>query len=295
MEHTGGRVPVAYDDLENRKRMSFKQAEGIDPLPAQLKRTEMTAKLRSRLWNTIYSEICPSGNLSFNNIDEPWVSILRAEFINRRGRLAHTFQTNLALVVKDLSPIFEKGSYDEIYDLLQHLIRDHECPDIFVRKLEFVLSTEKAAYRLVFKDTLMPVSSEKELEAIRNAFIASSQKSFGGAHTHLRNSAEALSAGRFADSVRDSIHSVEAVARILEPEAELSKALSRLEKSVHIHKAMKLGFEKLYGYSSDEGGIRHALLEDGDAKVDEADAIFMIGACASFVSYLISKKNVAGI
>ena len=33
---------------------------------------------------------------------------------------------------------------------------------------------------------------------------------------------------------------------------------------------MKKGFTSLYGYASDEGGIRHALLEGGQAKVDGA-------------------------
>ena len=58
---------------------------------------------------------------------------------------------------------------------------------------------------------------------------------------------------------------------------------------------MKSGFEKLYGYSSDEKGIRHALLDDPAAQVDETDALFMIGACAAFVSYLINKARNADL
>jgi hypothetical protein len=57
-------------------------------------------------------------------------------------------------------------------------------------------------------------------------------------------------------------------ARVLEPSGSLSGALARLEKTANIHRALKLGFINLYGYSSDEEGIRHALLDDGDAKVD---------------------------
>jgi hypothetical protein len=58
---------------------------------------------------------------------------------------------------------------------------------------------------------------------------------------------------------------------------------------------MKRGFLSLHGYTSDENGIRHALLEEGAAKVAETDALFMIGACAAFVSYLINKARSAGI
>jgi thiaminase len=87
---------------------------------------------------------------------------------------------------------------------------------------------------------------------------------------------------------------VESVSRTLDPSADLSKALARLEQKISIHAAMKKGFTSLYGYASDENGIRHALLEAGEAKVDEADALFMIGACAAFVSYLLNKARTNG-
>ena len=58
---------------------------------------------------------------------------------------------------------------------------------------------------------------------------------------------------------------------------------------------MKLAFVKLYGFTSDEKGIRHPLLDLPAANVDETDALFMIGACAAFVSYLINKSRAAGL
>ncbi|MDT4737073.1 hypothetical protein [Bradyrhizobium sp. WYCCWR 12699] len=81
----------------------------------------------------------------------------------------------------------------------------------------------------------------------------------------------------------------------LDPSADiLSKALKKLEHKISIHTAMKSGFSSLYGYTNDEGGIRHALLEDA-AKVDEADALFMLGACAAFVSYVLNKARSTGL
>jgi hypothetical protein len=58
---------------------------------------------------------------------------------------------------------------------------------------------------------------------------------------------------------------------------------------------MKAGFNSLYGYTSDEQGIRHAHLNEPTAQPDETDALFMIGACAAFVSYLIGKARSAGL
>lgn len=37
------------------------------------------------------------------------------------------------------------------------------------------------------------------------------------------------------------------------------------------------------------------MLEDGDAKVDEVDALYMVGAAAAFISYLIGKGRAAGL
>jgi hypothetical protein len=47
-------------------------------------------------------------------------------------------------------------------------------------------------------------------------------------------------------------------------------------------------------YTSNEGGVGHALLED-EPKVDEADALFMLGTCAAFVSYVVNKAKLAGL
>jgi hypothetical protein len=95
--------------------------------------------------------------------------------------------------------------------------------------------------------------------------------------------------------VRESIHA-EAVGRTLDPSADiLSKALKKLEGKISIHPAMKNGFTSLYAYTSDEKGIRHALLDESAAKVDETDALFMFGACAAFVSYLINEARTNGL
>jgi hypothetical protein len=63
----------------------------------------------------------------------------------------------------------------------------------------------------------------------------------------------------------------------------LGPALAALEKQGHLHGGLKAAFSSLYGYSSDEEGIRHALVFKEEAQVDEADALFMLGACASYL------------
>ena len=286
-----------FDDLASRKGLTFRQAEGLDPLPTQLQRTQVTQVLRARLWDLLYRHVTdPVRQVhlnSFGNIDLEWSYLLRQEYVERRGGMTHLFNSSLPYFVKEYAIIFQAKPYDEVFGLLQFLIQ-HGAPGAYVDELDAVLKFERAAFRIVDR-TLVPVASEEEFRTIKSAIETTQDAGFMNVRTHLLQSSSALSEGRFADSVRESIHAVEGIARTLEETAELSKALAKLEKSVHLHRAMKHGFIQLYGYTSDENGIRHALLFDGDAKVDEADALFMIGACASFVSYLIAKKAAAGI
>ena len=68
--------------------------------------------------------------------------------------------------------------------------------------------------------------------------------------------------------------------------ATLGEALKVLEKSGKLHTALKDAFSKLYGYTNDEHGIRHAMLDVPD--LSQADAKYFLLSCTSFVNYLKS-------
>jgi hypothetical protein len=191
--------------------------------------------------------------------------------------------------------LFETGDYAQIFGWLEYVLKHPACPAPFAKTIQNILPNCRAAYRVVDGTVICPISSEVEHATIVRAFADLAATQFNGARKHLRDAASYLTAGKYADSIRESIHAVEAVGRTLEPSANiLSKTLAKLEQKILIHPAMKKGFESLYAYTSDEGGIRHALLENA-AKVDEADALFMLGSCAAFVSYLLSKARLNGL
>ena len=73
----------------------------------------------------------------------------------------------------------------------------------------------------------------------------------------------------------------------------LDAALKRLSEKVDIHGSLKAGFLKIYGFTSDDDGIRHAILEQ--PSVGFAEAKFMVVTCSAFVHYLIQKSQQAGM
>ncbi|MGH6929122.1 MAG: hypothetical protein ACREEV_12470, partial [Dongiaceae bacterium] len=185
------------------------------------------------------------------------------------------------------------GSYIELFGFLQKVLRHDDSPYELAEDIDAALRQSLSAYVLVENDTFVPAVTEEEGAAVEQAFADLSSSELHGARAHLRKASDQINAGHYADSVRESIHAVESVARTLEPKAAktLEPALAALEKKGVLHPALKQGFSKIYGYTSDEQGIRHALIDDAAADVDIHDAIFMLGACASFITYLIGNAQ----
>ena len=112
---------------------------------------------------------------------------------------------------------------------------------------------------------------------------------------HLHKASACIAAGDWTGSIRESMRAVEAVARQVDPQAPqtLTAALKPLERRGALHPALRVAFDKLYGYASDGQGIRHPLLDPASAPPGRDEAVFMLGACASFARYL-RRKHAAG-
>ena len=74
----------------------------------------------------------------------------------------------------------------------------------------------------------------------------------------------------------------------------LGAGLKKLETAgVSIHPALRLGWDKLYGWASDESGVRHGSIDA--ASVDQSLAKYMVVASSAFVSYLIEEGRKASL
>ena len=145
-----------------------------------------------------------------------------------------------------------------------------------------------SAFRFV-DDQLVRVTSESEIEAVEAPLAVGDHPDVA----HLRSAMDHLSSRTnpdFRNSVKESISAVEAACRDLvgDPKATLGQALKSVDG---LHPAMRDAFSKLYGWTSDDGGIRHGLTDEAvQPGLDEAK--FMLVACSAFVNFLMSKKAV---
>jgi hypothetical protein len=276
----------------------FEEREaGFSP-PAQLAREEVSAQLRAAVWNVFRSNSVSGTTSGGEWVSDDWVKVLKAKWVYRDHRMIDDFPRYGTEAVDLLGKELKSAKFPQFYGTIEWLlrVRSQVITDRLRRGIEGALELSLSPYRLVDGDTLVPIASDLEAHALETALDDTAHAGLSGARTHLKSAAGHLASGGWADCVRESIHAVESVAVVLAPgSSELGPALRVLEKEGHLHGAMKVGFAALYGYASDEKGVRHALLEEGDAKVDEADALFMLSACASFTSYLISKGRASGL
>jgi len=134
-----------------------------------------------------------------------------------------------------------------------------------------VLERELAGYRII-EDVVTEITDEQEIETLTEAL---EDTRFQGVSNHLKRALELLSNREnpdYRNSIKESISAVESMAKIItqKPKADLEEVLKVLERSGKIHGALKAGFSKLYGYTSDEGGIRHAMLEEPNLSASDA-------------------------
>ena len=196
-------------------------------------------------------------------------------------------------MLQDYKEFFLQAPFNGCFDVLQMVMQHPACPREFVSAIQGVFDECQLAYRVdtsTSTPTILPAASQQEGDALMGALRDLEDAGMGGAAKHLRHAGQGIIGQDWPGSVRESIHAVESVARQVAPgDADtLGNALAALARQGGLHGALKKGFGALYGYTSNEPGIRHALLED-ESKVTQDEALFMLGACAAFCSYLWRK------
>ncbi|MEF3367553.1 hypothetical protein V3H18_13515 [Methylocystis sp. 9N] len=185
---------------------------------------------------------------------------------------------------------FKKGDWFRVYEAIEFLSLYVEVDkEKFHKDINYILEREISAYRLI-SGTFVPVTNVQEIAQLEQAMSQTDR--FSPVATHIRSALELLGKKPqpdYRNSIKESISAVESAAKIITglERATLDEALKKISETHPIHGAFKEGVRKLYGYTSDEGGIRHALIDE--TNIDDADARFMLVSCSAFANYLIAR------
>lgn len=287
------------DTRENfPEHYTFSQRYGYEPLPEPMRPGSISDDLRREIWDDIYDFL----RQNIRTYPE-FTEYARNLFVTVFGKLRQKPKSQIICGVDDIHRSCERTIMVEdanrAIDFIEFMINEHNS-DEFANRIKglfkkhsapYYLDTSKKPYRF------FQSASREQGEATEQAIESLHKNQMIGATEHLREAAEHIKLRQYPDSIADSIHAVESVARVIDPKASktLAPALKSLEKDgILKHPALIQAFKKLYGYTNDEEGIRHALIDKAAADVGLDEAIFMFGACASFAAYLAQKRRQAG-
>jgi len=269
---------------------TFSERKGLKPVSEIIQIDSMNEALRNPLWNALDVALWSTDDFIHRQYGQPHIEPLSRSLwfryfkkpIDSRPDRGHK-------ILAVIRVYFFSCQWNEAYDFLEFIVSERERFNPRLAEfLNMILERELSGYRFV-AGHLTDVTSHEELTAIEEA---ARDSRFSGVSAHIHRALE-LYADRenpdYRNSIKESISAVESMARLVSgsDKATLGDALKAIEKSGQLHPALKEGFLKLYGYTSDEQGIRHAMLDEPN--LTAADARYFLVSCSSFVNYLKSQ------
>jgi len=206
------------------KRLSFSQAQGYESIPAPLKLEELPCEARNQIWNSIYSYLEESKKYVVIGPGKP---IISGSWRNILVRM-HSVLDNLAQDDWDsdfdsnrrkLREHIEQDHFNKVFDRLQFIMREHECPCELIGDLQETFERCKLAY-IIDKAppaTIFPAATPEEGAALAQALQVIREAGLSGSSAHLRKASSKINSADAAGAIRESIHAFESVARQIEP------------------------------------------------------------------------------
>lgn len=287
--------------------MKFSDRIGITQPQLALHIDSMPDQLRTTLWNYFF-EICQVNDAS------NWGRLVRLTARDFRkyplDRIPHQ-PWDLRDWLKDY---FYELTWAEAYNFLEFFVKNFyevthpnlsSYVDVHGRSraskevqasINNLLEREHSGFRFV-SGFLAPIVDQVEIDEVNETLRTLTGHGLDGARVHIQTALR-LFAQRpspdYRNSIKESISAIESICRLIgENSSGLEGAIRALDRKVPIHGALRIGFEKMYAYTCDANGIRHAILEE--SVIDLTDAKYMIVACSAFANYLSAKANAAGL
>lgn len=278
----------------------FSQRKGIRPLQKAVQRESMDDELRNRLWSAIKLTVWDNWSgrdvMGYQSPEAREIErLVQAIWLDHFKEPVDTIP-NFESAYQTIRENFFKAEWWEVYDFIEFLIEATE--EAWSANLAEVTNTfleaENAAYRVVDQE-VVEITDQNEIGAIETAI----EKGIRSVRSHIQRSLELLSDRKrhdYRNSIKEAISAVEAACQALSGNSKetLGGCLKLLKAKSPVHPALEGAFLKLYGYTSDSGGIRHAL-SDATEPPSFADAKFMLVACSAFTSFLWAKAAENGM
>ena len=273
-------VEMQYEEFDNRTRMLISNTL-FDALEYYL--------------NTVEDHYKNYYNLNGNiNVGHLFSKAILSGVFNRSTVIEDGYTFQWKGVFEDIENVITNAPYNEVLDMLWYIndwINENYILNInrFDEAFNKLFETEYVGYRFV-DGKIVAITDQCEINEIEQACHVP----YNGCKAHIEKAVGFLADREHKDyknCIKESISAVESICQIIveNEKATLGAAIKKLKSNgINIHPALETAFSKLFGYTSDEGGIRHA---EGlfVSEVSFEEAKFILVSCSAFVNYLIAE------
>lgn len=280
---------------------TFAQRKGLVPVEEVIQTSGMTAALRNSLWNVLDVALWSAKDFMYKQYGAPeidgfsqalWMHFYK-EPVDSRPSDIYNGGIKSGETLQIIREKFFAAQWYEVYEFIEYVVGLYKRVNprlSLATVLNAMLEKESSGYRIV-EGLVADITSQQEIDMLGEAIR---DTRFGGVAGHLQRALELLADREnpdYRNSIKESISAVESMARIVaeNQKAVLSDALKALERSGKLHTALKDGFLKLYAYTSDEQGIRHAMMDEPN--ITNSDAKYFLMSCTAFVNYLKAQLS----
>ena len=271
----------------------FSDRYGYNPIK-EIQVETVTDQLRNRIWNLFYNEdIAPREKGEKKPYyNEPWEKPIELSLLDQMGLIVDASVQGIIAQKKLQQVLVRDCKWYQVYDFIEaHLLHTGGRErGLRIDQYNDLLEELKSGYR-VYGCSVIPITNQAEIDTISQAM----HTKYAAPNMHIEKALKLYAdrqAPDYQNSVKESISAVEAMCCIITKlsgaNATLHAAIKKLKDcGIHIHPAMERAFSALYGYASDENGIRHGGIDF--VGVPAEDAKYMLVSCSAFVNYLIEK------
>jgi len=284
---------------------TFSQRMGLEPLKRPFQTESMDDDLRTDLWNCLSDHYLTFYG-DYVTTRDPLYPLTRALWVDFLRNVIDDYSSEWYSLRKHMREYFFDAPWNKVYELIEFVLERY-TGDVahkplvikkrFSKQCNALLERNNAGYRVV-DGIFTPIIDGFEIVAIERAAALSSP--LAPVSLHIRAALRLLSdreSPDYRNSVKESISAVEALCAQIagKPTATLGAALKEIEKQgkVKFHRSLQEAFSRLYGYTNDADGIRHALKDEPNLGAE--DATFMLVTCSAFINFLVQKATKAGI
>ncbi|MCR8640891.1 AbiJ-NTD4 domain-containing protein [Leptospira interrogans] len=283
----------------------FSERKGHKKIQEIIQKESISQTSRRSLWNLLFENVWieifdPKGSRDvlaviyptrhFFQSNGPLDFLLKQIWTEAFDMTVDRVPVSWKVYLDQIKDYFFQLKWYEIYDFIELILESipDEMNYRLTEQLNSLFNREHIPYSIL-DSRVTDITSEEELNEVNQATTTR----FEVVNVHISTSVNLLYSDSpdYRNSIKESISAVESIVKVItsSPKGTLGDLLKILEKNYPMHPAFKDSLSKLYGYTSDSAGIRHALMEESN--LTKEDAKLMLILCSAFVNFIIERVS----